>query len=365
MAHRYNDDLLLHADQRRLAEEELATIFFALDHEKLRTLFEDADKVANEAKRRAQKAGVLAVFMALLAFLIAAGEPWLALLIDPLPKVIVFLAAILGVASMVIAWIGLIHGSRKDEWLHHRLLTERLRQWHFQYMIFHLPEIAAASGDPARIEEYCEARDRRLEAFTLEYTDNPETHLSEILDPGKLAPVWLIAPGKPPHITRGMNVDPIFDAYRELRFVQQKNYAAYVLRERNQQRGAALPLKQKRSLLTGLTLVAFLAVIALHILIGAHEFGFAPNPPSASLHIAVIWVLLITVAAKTLMEGFAIDRDLERYEEYYAVTSNLLVLFDNASTAEKKVELMLEMEKASFEEMRRFLRSTSESRFIM
>ena len=66
-----------------------------------------------------------------------------------------------------------------------------------------------------------------------------------------------------------------------------------------------------------------------------------------------------------MSEGFALDREIERFEEYRAIVSSLRRAFREAGSPDRKVRIMVEMEKASFEEMRMFLRSNYEATFLM
>jgi hypothetical protein len=59
--HKFNDDLLLHEEDRKLASIKYPTIFYALDHPQLRQLFSKYDVPANRAKRVGLIAGLWAI----------------------------------------------------------------------------------------------------------------------------------------------------------------------------------------------------------------------------------------------------------------------------------------------------------------
>ena len=59
--HKFNDDLLLHEDDRKLAATKYSSIFHVLDHPELRHLFTNYDNPANRAKRLGLIAGFWAI----------------------------------------------------------------------------------------------------------------------------------------------------------------------------------------------------------------------------------------------------------------------------------------------------------------
>jgi len=96
----------------------------------------------------------------------------------------------------------------------------------------------------------------------------------------------------------------------------------------------------------------------------AHIFGsrFADSP---WIHVGVVWSALVAIAAQTLSDGLALTREIERYEEYLSVVTELARAFKEPGTDHHKWRIMVETEKASFEEMRGFIRSNQEAIFIM
>ena len=68
------------------------------------------------------------------------------------------------VGGLMGLWHLLGHSGRA-RWLLDRLWTERLRQFHFQYLINNLDAAIAAMGDDAKLENYRSLRDGALRAF--------------------------------------------------------------------------------------------------------------------------------------------------------------------------------------------------------
>ena len=76
-------------------------------------------------------------------------------------------------------------------------------------------------------------------------------------------------------------------------------------------------------------------------------------------------VAFVAVGARVLIDGLALDRDRERYQEYRAEVTDLLARFGAAQEAREKYHLMVDMERAAYEEMRSFLRSAESATFVM
>src|SRR6516164_10460622 len=72
--HKFNDDLLLHDQDRKLALTKYPSIFHVLDHAELRQLFSKYDVPANRAKHTGLMAGILAIGFGFGALGIAALE---------------------------------------------------------------------------------------------------------------------------------------------------------------------------------------------------------------------------------------------------------------------------------------------------
>jgi hypothetical protein len=129
--HKFNDDLLLHEEDRKLALAKYSSIFHVLDHAELRQLFSKYDVPANRAKRTGLMAGILAIGFGFGALGIAALE----LLYTQNATNGVALAVIsglFGVLSFAVGSVGLLFAGRKRNWLHYRLMGERFANFIFR-----------------------------------------------------------------------------------------------------------------------------------------------------------------------------------------------------------------------------------------
>ena len=384
--HRYNDDLLLDETKRESAKLEHHVVAHIIDWGELRAAFRPLNDTANAAKKRSHVAGFWSVTLAFLALVGAANEPLWVHFAEPWPKVIVIASGTLGLLSFAIAGMGLIYGAHKKSWLWHRLHTEQLRQMHFQAFVWQLPAVAASLSSANGRRQYEAARSGWLKTLEDNFTNKDTGRLRTILNHKQEPPIWQV-PGAADHsdpvIPGGVDLAPVFKAYEVLRFNEQEGYAEHMLREENRPPtagevrtpqpwsvwrwypGIDLPLLAKRKLLNVVWTAGVAVLVALHAAIlvssvaGWHAFD------ASWAHVIVVVSGLLAIAARTLVEGFALTREIERYEEYRAAVSGLKRAFHHAKTDLERVRVMVEMEKTAFEEMRMFLRSNAEATFVM
>ena len=413
--HRYNDDLLLDDANRRAEYDQCPAVTAVLDFPELREVFVPIDKEANRAKRASQAWGFWAVVMALLSLLGGSSEAVWGLLEEPWPVLIAGLSGLLGLLAVLVAGFGVLYGSRKRAWLRNRLRTERLRQLHFQVFLTHFSRIVALvsearEGKPksdASLAAYKVVRATELEAFLQgrgkagdegksPWREQLDEELEAIIasDARRPPPIWLLGDKKEPHFPEEscdiVALNATFKAYANVRISEQIKFAEYTLRRRNERSatpppqpvpktraqlqrwpwfpGMRQPLRVWRRNLSISWRCSFFILVALHVYL-VFSALFYPEWVKTTgfcMHVGVIWAALVAVAAKTLAEGLAVNREVQRYEEYLAVCSELGRDFRAEGTSPaRKFELMVRMERTSFEEMREFLRSNDEASFVL
>ena len=382
--HRYNDDLLIEEKPRERARREFPELFHVLDDEKLRLKFNDKDTEANAAKRVSQAWGVCAVVLALLSLLGGSSEVIWANARPPWPAIIAIVSSLFGLSAILIAAFGILHGKRKDLWLTDRLMTERFRQFHFQSFVFDLQEIVQSLDGEDAAAAYTAKRDERFQ----ELLDNLENKglgdTAKVIAPEKRPQIWVHNSGwdEPQWPAGQLPADRLgiaFKAYDTFRFSEQIGYAEYMLRERNlpgkdspskKSRlpwypGMYQPMKVKRRALQFVWQLSLTSLVLFELFILVAHICGSHFANSSWAHVGVVWSALVAIATKTLSDGLALTREIERYEEYLAVMSELARAFKEPGTDQHKWRLMVETEKASFEEMREFIRSNQEAIFIM
>src|SRR4051812_33655635 len=108
LEHKFNNDLLVRAEDRALASRAFPATFYVLDHEQLRRFFLLYDGPANSAKRRSHLAGLVSIGMATLSLGAAAAAPLYES--GGYARLITTGAAVLGLFSILIGVLGLLSG---------------------------------------------------------------------------------------------------------------------------------------------------------------------------------------------------------------------------------------------------------------
>jgi hypothetical protein len=156
--YRFNDDLLLAEVDRKEAQRLFPAVFHALDHPELRSLFDRFDRPANAAKSKSRKFGLTAIGLAVFSLLATSAEPGLHELGPQFSQAIAVAAAAAGIAAVILGYFGIRFSKQKREWLEKRLMTERLRQFHFQSMVAHWPSVIESLRGDRQREEFFSKR---------------------------------------------------------------------------------------------------------------------------------------------------------------------------------------------------------------
>jgi hypothetical protein len=153
----------------------------------------------------------------------------------------------------------------------------------------------------------------------------------------------------------------IFAAYRLLRFEHQRQYADYKLRTDDSIISSSAPRQMQLLRDTGLILILFVfaAHFAVAVSVMTHWQGFLV------LHVAIILAVIGILALHTLAEGLQPGREVERFLRYRSTMQSLLQQFDATEQPQEKLRLMQEAERASYQEMRGFLRTNNDARYVL
>ena len=256
----FNDDLLLADVDRKEVARSFPTFMHVLDFPELREVFDGYDVSANRWKKNLRRAGLATIALGVIALLGASTEP----LYDKLPPLfsnaIVVVSALAGLLSIVISTFGVLHSASKNRWLEARLMTERLRQFQFQTLVFRIPTILRCAASPDFDAQFGKARERWFSTFKMEHVDHLPAKLKEVLDDDSEEQFQLHdsdaldgVPASDPLLTE------LFAAYRLLRIRHQILYANFKLG------GDSLNFPRKQvSLLSGVSLICILLVFFAH-----------------------------------------------------------------------------------------------------
>lgn len=343
-------------------EAEAPTIRFAFDFPELLDLFVRIDAEAGRARDRNRGRGTLAIGLVCIALLYTAATPFLhGEAESSLFTILGVAAAVLGLIGTMVGCFGLRNTSQRRRWLEARWNTEMLRLFHFQYIAARVPEIEAAAG---REDLQLAYRAGRKEAFdslmtvvtkTLTMNDGVE----KAVEPGAPEPFPFISRQNPVGSVSSAAND-LFNAWLALRLNWQLTYCEAKLAHRST-KGHRSPRQQERAF-SSISWTCIVIVVVAHCIFAvgtlAHEKIGWTEP-------VVILTALIALAIRALEEGLKPQREVERYEHYRA---NILVSgkrFRAAPDMQTKLEVMRNFEQVSLEEMRTFLRTHANARFLL
>jgi hypothetical protein len=361
---RFNDDLLLADEDQKLAAQSFPELLYALDFPELRTLFLRYDAPSTLAKGGRRRAGIVAIMLGVIALLGAASEPLLFSLPPFILPILGGLFAGLGIVSVVIGAFGVFGTRSKKEWLCGRLMTERLRQLHFQILVCYATSIMNSMGDATARAQFHITRQRILSSFELDYAGHLSGKLNDVLADNAEEEFWLLSKDAKSTVAQGRGAEEFFSAYRLLRFEHQIQYANYKLR----QEGLGSAIRQV-GILSQTSVVCILLVFVLHFVIALslltpmrEWLAFAEGP---WMHVFVVWTAIVALAARALEEGLQPTREVERYTRYRSLFARLLYHFDHTSVPAERLQIMREAERAVYQEMRVFLKTNHEARFVL
>src|SRR6266404_2370226 len=364
----FNDDLCSGARDRELARDIFPEVLHIFDFPELRELFLSHDIPANLAKRRRSLFGFVAIGLGAVALFGAsvAQDNW--------PCTLAVCAA-LGAVSLLLGWFGTLSGETKRVWLCSRLMTESLRQFHFQTLVYRLPAVLASTRGAAAQRRFIEERRGWLAEFRLQYEGHLPARLRAVLDDDAEEDFLLHPDGNWDHDLSGSDtsLQKVFLAYRLLRFEHQIQYANYRLGADQSifSTSATRQLEVLRNLALVFILVGFVANLALVALLGfGPKLGLSPSAADQKVilttaHVLVIGLFVGVVAVRTLEEGLQPAREVDRYIRYRSAMLSLLRRFDKELDPREKLKIMCDAERASYQEMRGFLKTHYDARYVL
>jgi hypothetical protein len=375
--HKYNDDLLANSDDQTAVKTLFPGVFHVLDHPELRAEFAKYNNLSSRAKRYVHRLGMVAVALAALALLSSAATPILKA-VEGIPnlspsaaKVFQSLQAVsvvLEVAGLV-ALGGLWISDWKKQWLEARLMTEKLRAWHFQTLIHRGKEIeeSCTPGDPNAVAKYQEERAKWFTLFLHQHRGKLDSQLHELIESPESS--YAALHEHQSNYTPGSKtLDAVFEAYKALRLRHQADYAAHKLRRDTNQpfwtphRWPTSVLKERLGSLSSFCIIG--ALFASAYVVVAH-FADLPLADSPAMPAVSLCFLVLNVTARGIMDGFAVREESQRYVDYAGEVRYLLTRFESTRDQSERLQLMQDMERAAIEELKGFLRAHSEAKFVV
>lgn len=371
LEHKFNDDIaLIDADVEFLSRQ-FPDILHVLNNPALRAEFTKHDKIASSSKRRVHVAGLVAIGAAAIALLAAAIKPAIHLVhlpesVDPLAGPILAALELLALVAAGISLGGFAIGAHKHKWLEARMMTEILRAWHFQFLVYQGEEIErSCSSDGARVA-FETNRKLALESFLREWSGKADGYFSNLVEDAAVQYVPLHE-AQSEYSESSSIQTKIFRAYRMLRFQHQLTYATHKLKgstERQFWEILKWPTRVLQDRTNFFARFCVLTSLVLSLVVPvAYYLGHVTVAGLAS--ITIIGFLVLNVVARTIQDGLASAKELERYRDYQQKTRFLLQQFDRARGNLERMHLMRDMERAAIEELRSFLRANEEAAFVL
>jgi len=366
-----NSDLLIAEEDREFFARHFPAFAPIFDWPELRSLFVTYNGIAARTRAHSRRSGVFAILFGFFSLSMGATVP----LVEELAEgkatqdlrtraVLGAIAAALAIVSMLIGYTQILRGKEKAQWLTNRFWSERIRQFHFQLIINHLPKVIAAVTREADMKDWLAFRSRELETFKQEYLRGVEDkvhHLDE--DEAEDRP-WISEEwNHPGHLPPASpELDMLLKLLERQRFGIQQRYT-----ERRLVSGWHSPDTRSQwvsKLSDALTAVLLLATVTVGI--GSIDAFFERTNPPYRIIVAFIAAISSSsvVAMRALKEGLLFGADAERYRWYSAAVRTLYHRFEHADR-QQKVQLLRELEHVAYQEMRRFILSVKQARFVM
>lgn len=368
--HKFNNDLLLDEEDRAKARKNWPRVAEAFIDEGLAQRFIEMDCQANASKKRSRMSGRAAVYLGVLALIGMSSSGLWEQVPSPWPTVLDGFAALLGIASVLIAFFGILHSAGKRRWLMARWQTERMRQFNFQYNVAHISDVVAAAVSSEALHTLHQARAHELSIDVPTEEGLVQERLADTLTIQPKQRVWLTH--RPVHIKKSDLdpgcVDEFVDAYRYLRIRHQISYAQHVLGRKSGPLRSTL--QQQQHGLERLATSCILILFGLHLLVvGGVLLGWpgwlVDISHSPWAHAIAIWLAAIALGARVLEGGYGLRVDSARYSDYLFNLTCLEEDYERDSSLTHRLAVMRRVEELSFQEMVSFLRSASAAQYVI
>ncbi len=363
MAYTFNNDIFLTETDRANARRAFPNVQYALDNPAMRAIFEGHDKRANMAKGRARRWGVIAVSLATTALMIAASSTLYADFDHVSQRTISVVGAFCGIASVAIGYFGVMFRGRKLRWLTDRLATERMRQFHFQHFAAHGGMILAGAKDEIAAKAYLDRRDRDFERFKVDFLARLEDEFHNIVeneDPG--GGLFFDFAGDLPDAD-DPHLEEYYRTYELLRFQRQIDYCNLILSSSRSVWKHA-PVRQAR-FFSAVGLTCLVTVLGLDTLVFAGSILDLEFLAAPLFSVGGVLIAFFALGARTVEDGLQPGVEVERMRQYRIALNRSHTRFRAAKSPNEKIEPMIDLENASFEEMLPFLKTNFEATFVM
>jgi hypothetical protein len=242
----------------------------------------------------------------------------------------------------------------RRQWLLSRFATERLRQWYFQRLLDGAAVEEAVAGDDMR-KKYLDDRSRELSFFIADLRSSVGARMANFQRGGSI----LDRANEPAQLPGQEDLRrQVLSAYYALRLRHQLDYATHKMSVDDQtfvgQSGEFLCVATDK--IAAFTLVGSLLLALLSTSLFLVE--------ARRLAAGTLLLALCGVAVRAWRDGLAIGKDQERYADYRCKLEHLSTRWDSVKCDSERLALAREVEDASSDELRSFLRTHESAQFL-
>lgn len=261
---------------------------------------------------------------------------------------------------------GIMFGRRRDRWLRHRLIAERLRQFYFQFILSHRNLIC--SDGVIAFQNLIEARALALEAVMRKLDSSVYSQI--VRDDANLEEARLVELNSQEHSDLDAKcLDELERFWEKLRFDWQIGYST----EQRMRRASPFPifgsLADQEHTASSLEFIATVSIILLQCVAVAGQFFGEPGSSLVSVTVLLASLsAIIIVGLQAYRNGMGLTEDLTRNRVYASYSAKLLRDFGQAKRdgeLEARFRVMQEMEDLAYFETREFLHTHSTARFSL
>ncbi len=260
---------------------------------------------------------------------------------------------------------GILFGRRRDTWLYHRLVGERLRHLYFQFLLEHMRE-ACSQGSLSQ-QRVIDSRKPVLASAMKKFCApvyvqivKGDTNLEE-------AALLTRITGREEAELDPKKLDEFRKFWIEFRFGWQIGYAT----EQVGRRASPFPifgsLADQEHTVSSLEFIATVGIIALQCLaVTTQLFGMGSTVENAVFLASSLAVAVVGLQA--YRDGMGLTEDLTRNRVYASYSAKLLRDYKRAVQSESvsaEMQIMFEMEDLAYFETREFLHTHSNARFSL
>lgn len=357
----FNHDLLVEEVDQELVRSRWPQLAGRLVNQKLIDRFLVYDAQAKRYKRMTHRFGVMGVICLGLALGLEVVDVWgnaRAVVLDGwLRDLSGRPAELVGLVGLILAFLGSRWGPFRRRWLFARFACESLRQWHFRSVL--LGTASPEADAPEAGEQVAAMRDQALAIFLRKLETEGRDRMDELRE-RRIPPYTL---DWPVGFNRKFSaMSDLLGAYRELRLDHQLNYMVHKtgIDARTCVYFSPRDLLRVVDVLAAGTLVGGLVLSFVQIFFVNATTGLGVTAPYWS-----ILLVMLGVCIRAWRDGSAFNQEHELFEEMRHRLEMLQARWLAADNDRERWLLAIELEDASLDELRSFLRTHERAQFVV